>query len=115
MLIRPPEKTVRTWHTDTNIWDEIVAAAGFDAMKRDGANMLGMTDMAFKGGSETFLHKGTNGRRASVLSEDDLADYAAVLRSEAPKALADWLEGGRLEASDPTPGRRAFVQSGSMT
>lgn len=96
------------------LWDEIVAAAGFDAMKRDGAKMLGMADTAFKGGAQTFLHKGTNGRWASVLTEDDLADYAAVLRSQAPKALAAWLEGGRLEAGDPTPARRAFVQSGSM-
>ncbi|MEQ5788376.1 sulfotransferase domain-containing protein [Erythrobacter sp. NFXS35] len=101
--------------TPQPLWDEIVAAAGFDAMKRDGPNMLGMAEMGFKGGADTFMHKGTNGRWASVLSDGDLGDYAAVLRSEAPKALADWLEAGRLEAGDPTPGRCAFVQSRSMT
>ena len=65
--------------------------------------MLGMADMAFKGGADTFLHKGTNGRWASVLTEDDLSDYAAALRSQTPEGLAAWLEGGRLEAGDPTP------------
>lgn len=88
--------------TPQPLWDEIVAAASFDAMKRDGDRMLGMADMAFKGGADTFLHKGTNGRWASVLSEEDLADYAAVLEAQVPSDLAAWLEGGRREAGDPT-------------
>lgn len=99
--------------TPQPLWDEIVAAAGFDAMKRDGANMLGMADMAFKGGADTFLHKGTNGRWASVLTEEDLADYAAVLGSQAPGELAAWLEGGRLAVGDPTPGPRGLPYRGA--
>lgn len=100
--------------TPQPLWNEIVAAADFDAMKRDGPSMLGMAEMGFKGGADTFLHKGTNGRWASVLSEDDLADYAAVLGSQVPGELAAWLEAGRLAVGDPTPVRRAFAASGSM-
>lgn len=91
--IEPPEPLFR----------EMVEAAGFASMKRDGAQLLGLAEVAFKGGADAFLHKGTNERWRSVLSDKDLADYRAALQARVSPDLAAWLEHGRLAAFDPTP------------
>ncbi len=52
----------------------MVEAADFSSMKRDGPKMLGIVEQAFKGGTDSFIHKGTNERWRSVLSDEDLAD-----------------------------------------
>ena len=75
---------------------QIVDAAGFSSMKRDGAKMLGVINVAFKGGADTFLHKGTNERWKGVLTDEDLAQYRAVIDASVPSDLAAWLEHGRL-------------------
>ena len=82
---------------------EIIEAAGFSSMKRDGEKMLGLIGDSFKGGTDTFMHKGTNERWKGVLTEQDLADYRAVIDASVPEDLAQWLEKGRLSAGDPTP------------
>jgi aryl sulfotransferase len=72
-------------------------------MKRDGGQLLGLAEVAFKGGADAFLHKGTNERWRSVLSDADLADYRAALEAHVSPDLAVWLEHGRRAAFDPTP------------
>ena len=44
------------------LWPELVEAASFAAMKRDGDVLLGGLKREFKDGHQTFLHSGTNGR-----------------------------------------------------
>lgn len=85
------------------LFAEMAEAAGFASMKRDGAQLLGLADVAFKGGANAFLHKGTNERWRAVLSDADLADYRAALEARVTPDLATWLEHGRLAAFDPTP------------
>lgn len=75
-------------------WPELVAAARFDAMKRDGARLLGPMDR-FAGGRDTFLYKGSNGRWRDVLTPEDLALYDAAAGRLDP-GLRAWLENGRL-------------------
>ena len=90
------------------LWPDLVAAAGFDAMKRDGSKLIGAAEAGFVGGAQTFLHKGTNERWKGVLTKADLADYGALLAAETTPDLADWLSHGRIEVGDPTPlGRTA--------
>ena len=49
----------------------------------------------WKGGADTFMHRGVNGRWREVLSEDELSLYdAACIRTLSP-ACRDWLENGR--------------------
>ena len=81
--------------------DEIVAAAGFEAMKGQGAELMPGAEMVWDGGYKSFLHKGTNGRWQGVCSEADLAAYQARIAAEFTPGLAAWLERGRLSAGDP--------------
>lgn len=89
--------------TPEPLFRDMVEAAGFASMKRVGTQLLGLAEVAFKGGADAFLHKGTNARWRGVLTEADLADYRAALGSRLTPDLAAWLEHGRLSAFDPTP------------
>lgn len=85
------------------LFHEMVEASGFASMNRAGPQLLGLAEVAFKGGADAFLHKSTNERWRSVLSDEDLADYRAALEARVTPDLAAWLEHGRLAAFDPTP------------
>ena len=72
----------------------IVAAVSFEAMKRRGEIYAPRGGATWKGGADTFLNKGTNGRWRDVLSPRELALYdAACERSLSPDCRA-WLETG---------------------
>jgi aryl sulfotransferase len=83
------------------VMDEIVAAAEFEAMKQNGPALMPGSENAWVGGSQTFLHKGVNGRWQGVCAEADLAAYRAKAAAEFTPGLAAWVEGGRLVAGDP--------------
>ena len=61
--------------------------------------MEGLIDFGFKGGADTFIHKGTNGRWVGVLDEEDLALYDEAM-SKLPPDYAMWLQNGRLTAGN---------------
>jgi aryl sulfotransferase len=86
---------------DEAIWPTLVEAAGFDAMKKAGADLMPGAEMSFEGGHDTFLNKGTNGRWQTELTDEDLALYQRRVEAELPPALARWLEHGRHGAGDP--------------
>lgn len=68
-------------------------------MKKDMKPMDEMLREAFKGGSDAFIYKGTNGRWREVLSDDDLAFYEmAKARVLTPECSA-WLDTGWLGIS----------------
>lgn len=70
-------------------------AATFSTMKRNAGQLIPGSEKAWKGGSQTFIFKGTNGRWKEVLSPEELALYrAAVARVLSPEGAA-WLEQGR--------------------
>ena len=83
------------------LWPDLVEAAGFDAMKKNSADLLPSADFVWKGGGKTFLNKGTNGRWRDVYRAEDLAEYDRRVAAEFGPALAAWCEGGRLAAGDP--------------
>lgn len=83
------------------VMDEIVAAAGFEAMRAQGEALMPGAENAWVGGAKTFLHKGVNGRWRDVYAQADVAAYEAKLAAEFTPALAAWLEKGRLGAGDP--------------
>lgn len=86
---------------DEAIWPDLVAAAGFEAMKKAGADLLPTAAGSFEGGHDTFLNKGTNGRWQTDLTADDLALYQSRVQAELSPSLARWLEHGRRVAGDP--------------
>jgi aryl sulfotransferase len=86
---------------EDRLWPEIVTAAGFEAMKRDGPVLLPGMEAIWEQGSQSFLHKGTNGRWQDCVAKADLARYEARVKKEFSPSLAQWLEQGRLKAGDP--------------
>jgi aryl sulfotransferase len=80
---------------------ELVEAATFEQMKKDGASIVPMAQMAWDNGSDRFIFKGTNGRWKDVLTADDLARYDAQVAKKWSKATANWMANGRLVAGDP--------------
>ena len=84
-----------------SLWPQLVEAASFDAMKRDGDALMPLAHFLWEGGSGRFINKGTNGRWRDVFAKDDLDRYEAKVRSAFSPALARWIEHGRIVAGDP--------------
>ncbi len=78
------------------VWPQLVEAAGFEAMRRDGAVLMGSVAAAFRGGSSRFFHKGTNERWRGIFREEDLVVYDAKVRAKLSPACARWVAHGRL-------------------
>jgi len=70
----------------------------FDSMKQKAEQFVAGAEHSFKGGPQTFINKGTNGRWRDVLTEDDLALYHAAVARELSPDCVMWLENGRLSA-----------------
>lgn len=79
-------------------WPELVAAAEFDAMRRDGDALMGSVALSFEGGGRRFFNQGTNGRWHGIFRAADLALYEAKVKALLPPACARWLAAGRLGA-----------------
>jgi len=88
--------------TPAELWPQLVEAATFEKMKNEGAALLPGIEMAFKGGHQSFLNKGTNGRWKGVLTPDDVARYRQRAAAELSPGLNDWLEHGRRGADPKT-------------
>jgi aryl sulfotransferase len=87
--------------TPDALWPELVEAASFGAMKRDGDVLLEGLKRGFKDGHQTFLHSGTNLRWQGVLTEEDVKLYEASAEAKLTPGLIRWLDSGRLAAGDP--------------
>jgi aryl sulfotransferase len=74
----------------------ITEAVSFPGMKANAEKIVPRAKYLYKGGAQTFINKGTNGRWREVLTEDDLKLYDAAVTRELSPDCADWLEHGRL-------------------
>ena len=74
----------------------IAEAVSFSGMKANAEKILPEADHVWKGGAQTFINKGTNGRWREVLTDDDLKLYDAAVARELTPDCAHWLESGRL-------------------
>lgn len=79
-----------------DVWPTLVEAAGFEAMRREGATLMGSVADVFQGDSNRFFHKGTNERWRSVFRQEDLLAYEAKIAASLPAACSDWVAKGRL-------------------
>ena len=84
-----------------NVMPELVKAATFESMKRDGDALVPIAQMAWDKGADRFLNKGTNDRWKDALTGDDVARYEALAARKWSKATASWVKQGRLGAGDP--------------
>jgi aryl sulfotransferase len=87
--------------TPAALWPDLVEAASFAAMRRDGDTILGMAAQSWKEGGKTFMNKGTNERWRDVLTEADLGDYDAAASAGMTPAMRAWVEGGTRVAGEP--------------
>lgn len=79
----------------TERWPAVVDACRFETVKANPEKVMGArADEVWKGGADTFFHKGANGRWKDVLTEDELAEYAAAMAKTLPPDCAKWLENG---------------------
>ncbi len=83
------------------LWPELIRAADFDAMRREGERLLPNANDHFEGGAKRFLFKGTNGRWREALTDDDLALYDTKVHDVFTPALAAWVEAGARVTGDP--------------
>lgn len=87
--------------TPASLWPDLVDAASFASMRRDGDTLLGMAAQSWKEGGKTFMNKGTNDRWRDVLTKADLADYDAAANAGMTPSMRAWVEGGTRVAGDP--------------
>jgi len=73
---------------------EIVAATSFDSMKRNADDYVPYGGTSWKGGTDTFLYKGTNRRWDGLIPADDLALYDAACDRALTDDCRRWLESG---------------------
>src|SRR5262249_9723258 len=85
-----------------SLWPDLIAAAGFDAMKASGDTLLPHAQQTWNGGSSRFLNKGTSGQWQNVFSLDLLARYDEAVTRHFPCDLADWIQHGRLATANQT-------------
>ncbi len=83
------------------VMSELVQAASFDAMKKDGAGLAPAGQLAFDKGADTFFNKGTNNRWKGVLTAADVARYETLVQRKWSPALRTWIENGRRVAGEP--------------
>jgi hypothetical protein len=83
------------------LWPELIAAASFEAMRRDGDALMSKAAASFKDGGRSFFFKGANERWRGVASEEDLALYEAKAEAMLLPACARWVASGRFRAGDP--------------
>jgi aryl sulfotransferase len=80
-------------------WRDVVRRSTFAEVKKDPFKVVGPNiDFGFKGGADTFIFKGTNGRWIGTLDDDDLALYHQAM-ARLPGDFAAWLENGRRQAT----------------
>ena len=75
-------------------WADIVKAVSFTEMKRQGELYAPGGGQFWKGGAQTFMHKGTNNRWRDVLSDEELAFYDAASERVLSAECRQWLENG---------------------
>jgi aryl sulfotransferase len=85
----------------STVWPALVKAAEFEAMKKQGAEIMPGVSKIFAEGADRFFNKGINGRWRGVFDQEDLDLYDAKLKATLPTACIKWLEFGRQGATNP--------------
>ena len=76
-------------------WPTVVHACEFETVKANPEKVLEpMIDVMFKGGAQTFIYKGTNGRWKDVLTDEELELYRQAMEKTLSPDCAQWLENG---------------------
>jgi aryl sulfotransferase len=83
------------------LWPQLVRAAGFEEMRKDGEKLMPQASSQFVGGARSFFFQGRNGRWRDMLGEQEIALYQARVKKSLSAECARWAESGRVIAGDP--------------
>jgi aryl sulfotransferase len=78
---------------DEDRFPDIVEHCDFDYMKKCAGKSVPAGGVLWEGGTETFLHRGVNGRWRDVLSPEESSAYEVKARAELGEPCAAWLAG----------------------
>ncbi|CAB9525309.1 Sulfotransferase family cytosolic 1B member 1 [Seminavis robusta] len=84
-------------------FDEMVEHCTFDYMKKHASQMSPLGGALWNGGGATFINKGTNGRWADLLSDEDCQAYEKKAVEELGEECAEYLKNGSLATVVPQP------------
>jgi aryl sulfotransferase len=79
---------------DESKWPMMVEHCTFDWMKEHGEKIVPLGGAIWKGGTKTFINKGTNGRWKETLTAEESAEYEARALAELGPECAHWLATG---------------------
>ena len=75
-------------------WPAVVEHCTFEHMKANAAHYAPLGGMVWKGGADTFINKGVNGRWRDVLTADDVSAYERTAHDKLGVECAHWLATG---------------------
>jgi aryl sulfotransferase len=79
-----------------SLWPELVEAASFETMKRQGNDIAPAIMGLIVEGKDRFFHKGETGRWKDIFRAEDLALYDRMAAAKFSPDCARWLAHGRL-------------------
>ncbi|MEP6844616.1 MAG: sulfotransferase domain-containing protein [Panacibacter sp.] len=77
-------------------WETLLEHCSFDYMKKHSVKSVPLGGAFWDGGSDTFIHKGTNGRWMDTLTKEDSDKYEKMAAENLDAACAKWLATGEL-------------------
>lgn len=81
---------------DESKWESILEHCSFEYMKQHSTKSVPLGGAFWEGGSQTFIHKGTNGRWREVLSGEESGKYEHLALQKLGEHGAFWLATGKL-------------------
>ncbi len=75
-------------------WEALLEHCSFDYMKKNSVKSVPLGGAFWDGGSDTFIHKGTNGRWKDLLTKEDSDKYEKLAAENLDAACAKWLQTG---------------------
>lgn len=83
---------------DETRWETIVEHCTFAYMKQNAEQVVPLGGIAWDGGAQTFIHKGTNGRWRDILTPEEIQQYEQIAQAQLGAACAHWLATGEASA-----------------
>jgi aryl sulfotransferase len=79
-------------------WPAILEHCSFDYMKQNASQIAPLGGAMWKGGGQTFINRGVNGRWSDALSAEEIAAYDRKAVAELGPECAAWLAHGAASA-----------------
>jgi len=83
---------------DETRWENIVEHCTFAYMKQNAEQVVPLGGIAWDGGAQTFIHKGTNGRWRDILTPEEIQQYEQIAQAQLGATCAHWLATGEASA-----------------